>query len=145
MWIADLKPLPSQIKEYVKEILPTKSKLKAHFTKPQRNVNEAIAISTLMATIIQLSLEITIQPITMRITGYDLDKDEISKRFVKYWIEFIENDNDFHPYSLEVHEIIRCEKGVDTSPDFDKEMYNENLPITRILHSLLKQSNRQRK
>ncbi|KAI8967942.1 hypothetical protein BDF20DRAFT_908219 [Mycotypha africana] len=57
----------------------------------------------------------------------DPEKDEISNRFIKHWIEFMKHRTDAHPYSTESHGIIRCGKGVDASPNLNKEIYNEHV------------------
>lgn len=140
-WITSLELIPSQIKEYVAslqmETLPTKTEIKAHFSKPQkkrkRNNNYTININGNHNTTFAGDKNTANYNANNKIKedhektsdkdGYK--KDEISNRFLKSWIEFINNNDNFLPYSPEAHEIIQCGKGVDAFPYVNKETYNE--------------------
>ncbi|KAI8091742.1 hypothetical protein BDF21DRAFT_449119 [Thamnidium elegans] len=43
------------------------------------------------------------------------------------WNKFLENKENFHPYSPEYHRVIRCGKTVSSRPSLDKELYDQHV------------------
>ncbi|ORE09353.1 hypothetical protein BCV72DRAFT_201748, partial [Rhizopus microsporus var. microsporus] len=43
------------------------------------------------------------------------------------WVRFIENNENFHPYSPEDHSVIRCGNGVSYRPNLDENTYQQRL------------------
>ncbi|KAI7897513.1 uncharacterized protein BX663DRAFT_533809 [Cokeromyces recurvatus] len=45
---------------------------------------------------------------------------------LKYFVKFLmEEENDYHPYSLEAHGVVRCGEGVSPRPNLNRASYNE--------------------
>ncbi|KAG1466888.1 hypothetical protein G6F56_004605 [Rhizopus delemar] len=62
--------------------------------------------------------------------GEDEKKEEGNEQhasFWKDWIRFLENNQNFHPYSPENHNVIRCGKNVSPRPNLDENIYKDHL------------------
>ncbi|RCI06048.1 hypothetical protein CU098_013542, partial [Rhizopus stolonifer] len=55
------------------------------------------------------------------------ESNEEHPSFWKDWIRFLENSQNFHPYSPEYHNIIRCGENVSPRPNLDDKIYNEHI------------------
>jgi hypothetical protein len=54
------------------------------------------------------------------------NKNNTAAGDLKYFAKFlVEEENDYHPYSLEAHGVVRCSEGVAPRPYLNRASYNE--------------------
>lgn len=57
---------------------------------------------------------------------YEYEFEETNSILEK-WNKFLENKENFHPYSPDYHRVIRCGKTVSSRPSLSKELYNQHV------------------
>lgn len=139
--IIKLKEIPEKVKQHCSFLLseiPDKAKLKATASKPAKkrrlNINYGAQLlfgdgNTVTNPTINYNVEKKKEEDEKK-QGEDEKKEEGNEQhasFWKDWIRFLENNQNFHPYSPENHNVIRCGKNVSPRPNLDENIYKDHL------------------